>query len=705
MSSGFSYPQPIFTSPIYNPAFYLTLDASGYLTYEYAQTLYLDKNDYRMTYITGITQGTATQGVALVPGINNDISGIGALSCSSLTVNGSTVSSPPIYVLDITPGQATTNKALVLDGSGAIATITSLTATSITGTLQTGAQGNITSLGTLSGLTIGGNLAFTGASRAVSGLSSISATTLTGSLSTAAQTAITSVGTLTNLTLSTTNTGLFVPNIKFWNSTTSLYDNFNHLYYIGVSEGGCVAQKALIVDINKDIGSIRTLNAVNLNGSTKVSGTLADFGSIRVDGTEIITATRSIQNIGDIACSGTMNAFDGYQVNSVAFVDSNRNITANSIGGTLSTVAQPNITSIGKQTFLRATRGEFEVASGTAGDGAAGYNTYPLSIGNDTDTVGTIAGVSFMIDSSFAGANSYAPSALIAATRISGSYAVSDLKFFTRSGPSASDPIAERMRISQDGRIQLGSSDGDMHVNILRANTGCSLRIGSNESSKDCITMTWTYAGAANDGNNLAFNVYGYSNALVIKATSWVGVGTSSPESTLHSSGGSWCNAEFHSKHNSTNGILTWRNATTSYCSISSNATNPASIRLGTCNASFVPNAYCPVYGGAYSNASDERLKRDIVDIEYGLETVMQMKPRSFTWRQDGKRSIGFIAQELNTVLPEPVSIPDDPDTLNEEGLPCNGWSVDYACMVSVLCKAIQELKKEVDELRSIIAE
>jgi hypothetical protein len=192
----------------------------------------------------------------------------------------------------------------------------------------------------------------------------------------------------------------------------------------------------------------------------------------------------------------------------------------------------------------------------------------------------------------------------------------------------------------------------------------------------------------------------GGSNRVEITSGGYLGVGID-PESHIHSTGGSWAYAEFHSKHNSTNAILCWRNATTSYCSIGSYNTNPASIRLGTCNASMNPNGYCPVYGGAYSNASDERLKRDIVDIEYGLATVMQMKPRSFTWRQDGKRSIGCIAQELNTVLPEPVSIPEDPDTLYEDGLPCNGWSVDYACMVSVLCKAIQELKAEVEILEN----
>jgi hypothetical protein len=149
------------------------------------------------------------------------------LSCSSITVNGSPVSSAPSYVVDVIPGIAANNKVLVLGASGEIATISSLTASSVTGTLQTAAQTNITSLGTLSGLTIGGNLTFTGASRTIPGLSSILATTLTGAVP-GSQTGITAVGTLTNLTLSTAGTGLQIPNLKFWNSTTSLYDNFDH---------------------------------------------------------------------------------------------------------------------------------------------------------------------------------------------------------------------------------------------------------------------------------------------------------------------------------------------------------------------------------------------------------------------------------------------------------------------------------------------
>ncbi|GMF11181.1 unnamed protein product [Phytophthora lilii] len=185
MSSGFSYPQPIFQSPIYNPAFYLSLDASGFLTYDYAQTLYLSKSDYRLSYISGITIGSATEGVALVPGVNGDISGIGALSCNSLTVNGSPVSTAPAYVLSIPPGSAAANKALVLNGTSDISGINPLSASSLTGTLQKSAQPNSTSVGTLTGLTIGGNLSFTGASRTLNGLSGITSTSITGTLQTA----------------------------------------------------------------------------------------------------------------------------------------------------------------------------------------------------------------------------------------------------------------------------------------------------------------------------------------------------------------------------------------------------------------------------------------------------------------------------------------------------------------------------------------
>ncbi|GMF41785.1 unnamed protein product [Phytophthora lilii] len=130
-------------------------------------------------------------------------------------------------------------------------------------------------------------------------------------------------------------------------------------YYFDITLGGALASKALVVDANKDIGSIRTLDAQNLNGSIKVSGTLGDFGSIKIGGTDVITSSRHIQNIGNIACSGTMNASAGIQINSINLVDASRNISAASlstagditcsglINGFLGYGNQSNITSLG----------------------------------------------------------------------------------------------------------------------------------------------------------------------------------------------------------------------------------------------------------------------------------------------------------------------------------------------------------------------
>ncbi|EGZ20628.1 hypothetical protein PHYSODRAFT_489560, partial [Phytophthora sojae] len=92
---GFTYPPVIHDSQLYNPLFYASLGSDGLLIFDYAQTLYLGKNDYRLSYISGIVPGTAYSGIALVLNASNNISGLGAISCASLTVNGSSVSGAP----------------------------------------------------------------------------------------------------------------------------------------------------------------------------------------------------------------------------------------------------------------------------------------------------------------------------------------------------------------------------------------------------------------------------------------------------------------------------------------------------------------------------------------------------------------------------------------------------------------------------------
>jgi len=210
-------------------------------------------------------------------------------------------------------------------------------------------------------MTIDSNLVFSGSSRAIIGLSSISATTLTGTLSTAAQTAITSVGTLSNLTLSTGGTGLQIPNLKIWNATTSLYDNFNHTYYLSVVEGGCVASKALVVDSNKDIGSIRNLSCTGaFTTSTSISTPSLTTDTITKAGTQTMSATTLNINPTTLQIRGTTLSSTATELNALS------GLTATSTELNYSDITTLGSFQSGKVMTLEATSGVGLMPLGTA---------------------------------------------------------------------------------------------------------------------------------------------------------------------------------------------------------------------------------------------------------------------------------------------------------------------------------------------------
>jgi hypothetical protein len=182
-----------------------------------------------------------------------------------------------------------------------------------------------------------------------------------------------------SITLSTVGTGLQKPNLKFWNATTSLYDHFDHSAFVSFRYGGAVASRVLVVDSNKDIGSIRDLKAVNINGSSKVSGNLGDFGSISIGGTWIITNSRQLQNIGDATISGTMNAYSGYQLKGATLVDSSQNIFAASFLGDYA---------------------QLDKTAGTVYSSTIKSNEYNLALSQASNTSATYSGMAFHVDTS-----------------------------------------------------------------------------------------------------------------------------------------------------------------------------------------------------------------------------------------------------------------------------------------------------------------
>ncbi|WP_435640596.1 tail fiber domain-containing protein [Micavibrio aeruginosavorus] len=111
----------------------------------------------------------------------------------------------------------------------------------------------------------------------------------------------------------------------------------------------------------------------------------------------------------------------------------------------------------------------------------------------------------------------------------------------------------------------------------------------------------------------------------------------------------------------------------------------------------------------AWYNASDERLKKDIVPLNdnEGLAAIMQLNPVHYKWRDraaEDQTEMGFLAQEVEQVLPELVGVGPDTEITSDDGAKEtieNARSMSYATMVVPLVKAVQELKAENDDLRA----
>lgn len=91
-------------------------------------------------------------------------------------------------------------------------------------------------------------------------------------------------------------------------------------------------------------------------------------------------------------------------------------------------------------------------------------------------------------------------------------------------------------------------------------------------------------------------------------------------------------------------------------------------------------------------NTSDANLKTNIATSPYGLDEVMQMNPVQYNWKTNPTEDlqIGFLAQDIQKIIPEAVVVPANGDPLG----------MKYTELIPVLVKAIQELKKEVTELK-----
>lgn len=136
----------------------------------------------------------------------------------------------------------------------------------------------------------------------------------------------------------------------------------------------------------------------------------------------------------------------------------------------------------------------------------------------------------------------------------------------------------------------------------------------------------------------------------------------------------------------------TSRNSWVFYRNTTSNAVGSISTTNTTCS---------------FTSLSDYRAKENVAPLTGALGRVSQLKPVTFNWKVDGSSGEGFIAHELQAVVPQAVTgNKDDVEEIkdgegNVTGTKPKYQSVDTSFLVATLTAAIQELKAEVDALKA----
>jgi hypothetical protein len=109
-----------------------------------------------------------------------------------------------------------------------------------------------------------------------------------------------------------------------------------------------------------------------------------------------------------------------------------------------------------------------------------------------------------------------------------------------------------------------------------------------------------------------------------------------------------------------------------------------------------------PTTGGTvYNTTSDYRLKTNVTPMSGGLDRIDALKPCNYTWIDSGVASEGFIAHELQSVIPQAVT--GTKDEVDDQGN-IRAQGVDHSRVVPTLTAAIKELKAIVEAQAARIA-
>jgi hypothetical protein len=249
----------------------------------------------------------------------------------------------------------------------------------------------------------------------------------------------------------------------------------------------------------------------------------------------------------------------------------------------------------------------------------------------------------------------------------------------------AADTIAfseggvESMRIDSSGNLGIGASPSyRLDVNatsFIAASVSTSYSGAGNIRIADASTTSASAPYIGSVGNNLTFGRLGTAEYARIDSSGNLLVGTTSSDISAvgirlmnnnqlqASKGGDW---SFRMGRRDSTGII---------AEIYYNSSRVGDISTNGSNTT-------------YNSASDYRLKENVQPMVGALGKVAALKPVTFTWKATSTNDEGFLAHELQAVVPQAVR--GEKDEVDADGEPVY-QSIDTSVLVATLTAAIQE--------------
>ena len=430
--------------------------------------------------------------------------------------------------------------------------------------------------------------------------------------------------------------------------------------------------------INTDLDSVDAVFAaagtgtsVGLNvGAGKtlaVAGTLTVTGTATVEFADGSAASPSITNDGDTNTGIFFPAAD-----TIAFAEGGAEVARFDSSGNFGLGVTPSTWSTGK---------------------AQEFNT----VGNAVWSTGA-NDLRLLANIYYNGGYKYATTASASMYQVSGGYH----SWYNAASGTAGNAITftQAMTLDASGNLGVGTTSPTVVSNYksvtVNGTTGGLVDLASNGTVGLRLQCDTTYPGGAlftltNQPMILGTNGterarIDSSGNLLVGATSASAVGSS----------------KIYAKTNNGYGIISEQAVTGQYCYTSNALTNGGTfyhfliLENGTQRGSITSNGTATTYG----TSSDYRLKENITPMTGALATVAQLNPVTYKWKSNGSDGQGFIAHELQAVVPDAVV--GEKDAVNEDGS-IKPQGIDTSFLVATLTAAIQEQQALITQLTARI--